>query len=282
MKRISFSIDIKASKEKVWFSLWDEENYENWTNVFCGGSSAVSDWNQGSKIYFLTPDGSGMNSKISIKQPFDTMAFHHIGELKQFKEMPQTEETLSWSGCEERYDLIENNGITTLKATMDVVEKFADFFNDTFPKALQKIKEIAESETKSITVRIATKESLEKIWDYFTQPKHIVKWNFASEDWHCPKAENDLKVGGTFTSTMASKDGKMSFDFGGTYSEVIPMKKYAYTMEDGRKATVKFDVLDGQTIITENFDPENENPIDMQRDGWQSILNNFKKHVENN
>ena len=164
---------------------------------------------------------------------------------------------------------------------MDVVEKFADYFSDTFPKALQKLKEIAENETNSITVRVSTKEKLEKVWKYFTLPEHITKWCFASDDWHAPKAENNLKTGGTFSTTMAAKDGSMSFDFGGTYSEVVPMKKYVYTMGDGRKVNVKFDVLDGHTVITENFEPENQNPIDMQRGGWQAILENFKKYLEN-
>lgn len=282
MKKIAFSIDIKAPKEKVWNSLWDDENYENWTSAFCEGSYTVSDWNEGSKIYFLTPNGGGMNSKISIKKPFETMAFNHFGELKEFNEVPNTPETEVWSGSEERYDLNEDNGITTVTATMDVVEEFADFFNDAFPNALQKLKEIAESETKSITVRILTKESLEKVWDYFTNPKHIVNWNNASDDWHCPKAENDLTVGGTFSSTMASKEGKMSFDFNGTYTEVVPMKKFVYTIADGRKVTVKFDVMDDMVILTENFAPENENSMELQRAGWQAILENFRKYLENN
>lgn len=281
MKKITFSIDIKAPKEKVWYSLWDDENYENWTSAFSEGSHAVSDWNEGSKIYFLGPgSGGGMSSKISIKKPFDTMSFTHLGEIKEYKEIPNTAETESWSGSEERYDLTEKDGVTTVTLTMDVVEKFADYFNDVFPKALQKLKEIAESDTKSITVRISTKEKLEKVWDYFTKPEHITKWCFDSDDWHAPKAENDLKTGGTFSTTMAAKDGSMSFEFGGTYTEVIHLKKYSYTMGDGRKVTVKFDVLDGNTIVTENFQPETQNPIDMQRGGWQSILENFKKYLE--
>lgn len=281
MKKVTFSIDIKAPKEKVWYSLWDDENYENWTSAFCEGSFTISDWNEGSKIYFLGPGGGGgMSSKISIKKPFDLMSFSHISEIMDFKELALTEETQAWSGSEERYDLTENNGITTVKVTVDIVETHADFFNEAFPKALQKLKEIAENETKSITVRISTKEPLEKVWNYFTQPEHITKWCFASDDWHAPKAENDLKVGGTFSTTMAAKDGSVSFDFGGTYIEVVPMKKYAYTMPDGRKVTVKFDVMDDNVILTENFDPEHQNTMELQRGGWQAILENFKKHLE--
>jgi uncharacterized protein YndB with AHSA1/START domain len=282
MKKASFSIDINAPKEKVWYALWDDENYENWTAAFCDGSFTISDWNEGSKIYFLAPGGAGMNSKISIKKPFDLMSFNHISEVKDFKEIPLTDETKAWSGCEERYDLTENNGVTTVTATVDIMEAHADYFNEAFPKALQKLKEIAENETRSISVRISTKEPLEKVWDYFTRPEHITKWCFASDDWHCPKADNDLRTGGTFSTTMASKDGSTQFDFGGTYSEVVPMKKYVYTLADGRKVTVKFDVLDDAVILTENFEPERQNSLEMQRSGWQAILENFKKHVENN
>lgn len=280
MRKLSFSIDINAPKEKVWYSLWDDENYESWTSAFCEGSNIATDFEEGSKIYFMGPDGSGMNSRVTIKKPFDVMSFNHYGELKNWKEMPQSEITKSWSGSEERYGLTEKDGVTTVDVTVDIVESHEGYFNEAFPKALDKLKEIAESPTKSITVKASTKESLEKAWDYFTNPKHIVNWCFASDDWHCPKAENDLKVGGTFSTTMASKDGKISFDFGGTYTEVEPMKKYAYTMADGRKVTVKFHVIDGQTIITENFEPENTNPEDMQRSGWQAMMDNYKKYLE--
>jgi uncharacterized protein YndB with AHSA1/START domain len=281
MKKLTFSIDIKAPKEKVWYSLWDEENYENWTSVFSEGSYAVSDWSEGSKIYFLGPGGGGgMHSVIHIKKPFDIMSFKHLTEIKDFKEVALNEESESWFGSEERYDLTENNGITTVIVTLDAVEQFEGFFNDAFPKAMQKLKEIAEGETKSITVRISTKESLERVWDSFTNPKHIVNWCFASDDWHCPKAENDLRTGGKFSTTMASNDGARSFDFGGTYDEVVPMKKYVYTIEVGRKVTVKFDVMDDLVIVTENFEPENANPLEMQRGGWQTILENFKKYVQ--
>ena len=280
MKKLTFSIDIKAPKEKVWYSLWDDDNYENWTTAFCEGSFTISDWKEGSKIYFLDPNGSGMSSKVSIHKPFDTMSFNHIGELKHFKELPLTEETKSWSGSEERYDLTENNGITTVTASVDIVEKFADYFNGTFPKALQKVKEIAESDVQSIMVRTATNKSLENVWDYFTNPKHIVNWNNASDDWHCPKAENNLKVGSGFNFTMASKDGKMSFDFKGIYSEIVPLKKIVYNIEDGRKVTIKFAVMDATVIVTESFEPENVNSVALQRQGWQNILDNFKKYIE--
>ncbi len=280
MQKLVFSIDIKASKEKVWYSLWDDDNYQNWTSAFCEGCYTISNWEQGSKILFLMPNGSGMSSVVNINKPFETMCFKHLREIKEFREMPETEESKLWSGSDERYDISESDGFTTVSVSMDIVDSHAQYFKETFPKAMQKLKEIAEAETKSITVRIATKETREKTWDFFTNPKHIVSWCFASDDWHAPKAENDLREGGTFSTTMAAKDGSFSFDFGGIYNEVVPMEKFSYTMGDGRKVSVKFDMLDNEVILTENFEPELQNPMEMQRTGWQMILENFKKYLE--
>lgn len=121
-----------------------------------------------------------------------------------------------------------------------------------------------------------------KVWEYWTKPEHITKWNFASDDWHCPSAENDLQIGGKFSSRMEAKDGSFGFDFWGIYDEIIPHKKIAFTMGDGRKAETNFDKQNDRIKITTIFDAENENPIEMQKFGWQAILNNFNKHVEEN
>ena len=121
-----------------------------------------------------------------------------------------------------------------------------------------------------------------KVWDYWTKPKHIINWNFADDSWHCPKAENDLRVGGKMNSRMEAKDGSFGFDFEGIYDEVIEHKKITYTMADGRQATTIFENVDGRTNVTITFDAENENPVEMQKGGWQAILNNFKKYTETN
>ncbi|MBK8944430.1 MAG: SRPBCC family protein [Ignavibacteriae bacterium] len=121
-----------------------------------------------------------------------------------------------------------------------------------------------------------------KVWEYWTQPEHITKWNFASDDWHCPSTENDLRVGGKFSSRMEAKDGSFGFDFWGIYDEVIPQKKISYTMGDGRKAITDFEQQNDEIKITTIFDAESENSIELQKFGWQSILNNFKKLVEEN
>jgi uncharacterized protein YndB with AHSA1/START domain len=135
---------------------------------------------------------------------------------------------------------------------------------------------------KKITVQTIVNEPIEKVWDAYTNPKHIVKWNFASPDWKCPRAENDLRVGGKFISRMEAKDGSEGFNFSGTYTEVVPKKRLAYTMEgeDKRKAEINFEEMGNSTAVTVTFDPENINPIEMQRGGWQVILDNFRNYAE--
>lgn len=133
---------------------------------------------------------------------------------------------------------------------------------------------------EQITVKTTAKAAAKKVWDLWTDPNHIVKWNTASEDWHTPRAENDLRVGGKFLSRMEAKDGSFGFDFTGTYDEVEPQKRIAYTIEDGRKAKIDFKETQGNTEIITAFDPETQNPIEMQRDGWQAILDNFKNYTE--
>ena len=121
-----------------------------------------------------------------------------------------------------------------------------------------------------------------RTWEFFTEPAHIIKWNFASDDWQCPSAENNLVVGGTFNYRMEAKDGSFGFDFVGTYDEIKPNLLIAYTMGDGRKVSVTFASADDQTNIVETFEAENQNSPEMQRAGWQAILDNFRKYVEGN
>jgi uncharacterized protein YndB with AHSA1/START domain len=134
--------------------------------------------------------------------------------------------------------------------------------------------------TKTITVGVTLSAGIPKVWDLWTSPGHVVKWNSASEGWHCPKAENDLRPGGKFKYTMASRDEKMSFDFEGVYDDVIAQKRIAYSISDGRKVTVGFENLGDQSKVTETFEAEEIHPEEIQKEGWQAILNNFKKYVE--
>lgn len=131
-----------------------------------------------------------------------------------------------------------------------------------------------------ITVQALVHASLSKVWDCWTLPEHITKWTFASDDWESPSAENDLRVGGTFKTRMQAKDGSAGFDFSGIYSTVRERALIEYGISDGRRVKVEFVETPEGVRVTETFDPENENPEELQRSGWQSILNNFKKHVE--
>lgn len=133
-----------------------------------------------------------------------------------------------------------------------------------------------------ITIETTIAKSIEKVWKYYTGVEHIVNWNFASPEWHCPKASNDLKKGGKFLSTMAAKDGSMSFDFEGVYDEVIDHELINYTMPDGRKVETLFEDNKDSVKVTTIFDAEDMNPTDMQKAGWQAILDNFKLYVESN
>ena len=132
----------------------------------------------------------------------------------------------------------------------------------------------------NITVEVTVNAPLEKAWEVFTTPDHIIKWNNASPDWHTPKAENDLKSGGTFVYRMEAKDGSFGFDFSGIYDAVKTNEFIAYTLGDGRKVFVTFIPEELKTKVIETFEAENVNPAEMQKDGWQSILENFKKYTE--
>jgi uncharacterized protein YndB with AHSA1/START domain len=135
-------------------------------------------------------------------------------------------------------------------------------------------------ESSSITVRTTLQAPIEKVWDYWTTPQHIMNWNNASDDWHTPRAENDLRVGGKFLSHMAAKDGSMGFDFGGTYTAITPLSRIEYVLGDNRKVTTEFSANDQFTDVIETFDPEKINPLELQRTGWQAILDNFKRYTE--
>lgn len=131
-----------------------------------------------------------------------------------------------------------------------------------------------------ITVSTIVTADRAKVWEYWIKPEHITKWNHASEDWVCPRAESDLREGGTFSARMEAADGSEGFDFTGTYTEVVPQERIRYVMDDGRTVTVMFEDGASGTRVTETFDPESENTEEMQRSGWQAILDNFKAYVE--
>ncbi len=133
---------------------------------------------------------------------------------------------------------------------------------------------------EKIIIKILINSSIERVWEFWTKPEHIIKWNYASEDWHTTKAENDLRVGGKFLTRMEAKDGSFGFDLEGIYDEIKDNEKLDYTLLDDRKVLIYFlQSKDGVEII-QNFEAEKENSIELQKQGWQAILNNFKAYAE--
>lgn len=133
---------------------------------------------------------------------------------------------------------------------------------------------------QTITVETTVNAPVEKVWKSWNTPADIMEWNNASDDWHTPKVEIDLRVGGQFLARMEAKDGSFGFDFVGTYEHIIPNKKIVYVIADGRKVDITFEGLGSDTKVTETFEIEDENSMELQRTGWQAILDNFKKHTE--
>ncbi|HPW98318.1 MAG TPA: SRPBCC family protein [Flavobacterium sp.] len=134
---------------------------------------------------------------------------------------------------------------------------------------------------EKITVKTTIAAPIAKVWNAFTNPIDIINWNTADASWHCPKSENDLRVGGRFLSRMEAKDGSFGFDFEGTYNIINLHKEITYTMDDGRVAKTLFNEVDNKTEVETTFDAEEENTLDLQRNGWQAILNNFANYVTN-
>lgn len=138
------------------------------------------------------------------------------------------------------------------------------------------------SNSTKVTVQAVIQAPVEKVWKYWTEPEHITKWNQATDDWHSPRSENDLRVGGKFLTRMEAKDGSMGFDFFGVYDAVEEHEKISYTLGDGRKVDITFSEQGNETKVVETFDAESTHPIDFQQAGWQAIMDSFKRYTENN
>lgn len=141
---------------------------------------------------------------------------------------------------------------------------------------------MSTTEKTIVTIEAEVKAPIEKVWKLWTTPEHICKWNTASPDWHTPRAENDLRVGGKFLSRMEAKDGSFGFDFTGTYTTVKTNERIDYLMDDGRNCWINFTSNGNTTHIHSKFEAESQNPVEMQKGGWQAILDNFKAYAETN
>jgi len=217
MEKLKFSTDINAPKEKVWEILWNLDSYKAWTSAFHEGSYAETDnWKEGTKVLFLGPGRSGMVSRVAANKPNEYMSFEHLGEVKEGVEDTTSDAVKIWAGSTENYTLKGENGTTTLLVDMDITPEFKEMFEKMWPKALEKIKALAEGTAKTmITIEAEVTAPVEKVWNAWNAPEHIVNWAFASDDWHCPKAENDIRTGGKFSTTMAAKEDSFRFHLAG-------------------------------------------------------------------
>jgi len=284
MKKLHFSIKISATRETVWHTMLDDSTFRRWTDVFASGSHFVGSWEKGSKILFLAPledSTSGMVSRIAENRPYEFISIEHLGEVHGGKEETTSEKMKGWRGALENYTFKEISGQTEVSVDTDTVEDYEKMFEQKWPEALERLKEIAEGRLpRTVIVSAIVRAPMKKVWEYWISPEHITKWAIASDDWEAPAAENDVRIGGKFKTVMTAKDKSSSFDFTGTYTTVRENELIEYDIEDGRHVKVQFSQLPDVVQITESFEPERTNPEDMQRSGWQAILNNFKKHVE--
>jgi uncharacterized protein YndB with AHSA1/START domain len=280
MQPLQYSISIHATPQKIWEILWHKTSYTIWTSPFTYGTYALGQIALGESFQFLNPDGGGLYGTIDICKNHQEIRFNHNGEVKNFEKIIDDSAKEIWGKIHEHYVLETNGNETILTVTIAGMNDWQAYFDDTFPKALQTVKNIIDK--KLICIEINTSEPIHKVWTYYTSPNHIMHWNQASPDWHCPKAENDLQISGAFSYTMAAKDASFSFDFSGKYTAIENEKIINYTMDDGRICEILFIQMKEGTRIVQAFEPETENTIELQTGGWQAILDSFVNYLENN
>ncbi|MFV0389388.1 MAG: SRPBCC family protein [Pyrinomonadaceae bacterium] len=268
---------IEAPRNIVWRALWDDKFYRRWTAIFKEGSYVKGAWEKGGEIHFLTPEGNGMYSRINALDEPNEIVFEHLGEIKDGVRTEKEE----WLGNFEGYELEETAEGTRLTVSIKISPEWLGYFDETFPKALEKLKEIAEAaDAFSVTIEVTAKCDIRKAWSSFTAAENLTRWNFAGDDWHCPKAENELRPGGRFNYRMETKDGNIGFDLTGSFISVDKPESLVYEFDDGRRVEVVFESTEDTTRVIQTFEVENENPVSLQRNGWQTILNNFAAFCE--
>jgi uncharacterized protein YndB with AHSA1/START domain len=259
MPKLHQSITINANKQKVWYTITNKQKYELWTTVFNPGSTFEGQWEQGQKMKFLGPDekgnvNSGLVSQIWELKIFEYISIKHLGLVKDGVEDFDSEEAKKWTPAFENYTLVEKDTETTeFVVDMDVVEDYFGEMEKMWQKGIVELKKIAEKPFEKITIKTIINQSLETVWNSYNNPEDVQKWNTADPSWHCHKAENDLKIGGKFSYTMAAKDGSYSFNFGGTYTAIENQRYLEYILDDGRKVEIKFDQTPNGVEIVEIY-----------------------------
>ena len=284
MQRVTYSLFIPAPRQTVWDAVIGKETYPQWTEDFCPGSDVRGEWKAGEKIHFIAPNAEGthdgMYSEIAELRPLEYISIHHLGILRNDQPVTEGKEAQEWKDAYENYTFTEEGAGTMFRVDIDLEENWIPFFNDLWPKALERVKQICiDGESNLVSVFTWIKAPTEKVWEYYTNPAHVTRWNFASPDWECPTATADLREGGKFSSRMQAKDGNMGFDFGGAYTKVEAPTHLAYRMDDGRTAQVDFRSEGEYVHVTVRFEKESMNPRALQKQGWQAILTSFADFV---
>lgn len=274
MRTLTFSIDILASTEHVWNTMLNQASYKEWTAAFAPGCSYEGSWEQGTKMRFLGPNGSGMFSEVAENRPYAHLSVRHIGYDENGKKVTFT------PALYEKYTFTVAELGTRLQVDLDVLPEFEVDMTEAWPKALAQLKEICQRPGPAVEVTSVISAPLAHVWQCWIEPKHITGWAFASPDWAVGNVENDVRAGGRFLTNMHAKDGSAGFDFTGTYTVVEPQQRLIYRTDDSRVVEVTFAREGNGTRVTERFETERVYPPEMQQAGWQSILDNFRTYTE--
>lgn len=280
MKRIHLERTLPAPPEIVWELIVDPDQYRLWTDVFSPGSGFTGSWEKGGKIRFTAPDEagveSGMLSEIADSRWPEHISIHHVGLLLNGLEDKASSFAREWVPSFENYTLSRTpEGGCRFQLAQDLPESRIAEFTARWETAFERMAQLIEtSETlgKAISLEARSAASPEELWDRLVTPEKVMTWNFASEDWHCPKARNELVPGGEFHYEMAARDGSASFDFWGTYTEIQKPEQLNFTLGDGRRVWITLEGKPWGCLIRERFEAEQMNSLHLQRQGWQSIL----------
>ncbi len=287
MKLLELKQMIKSPVNQVWETIIGKETYPNWTKVFGGSSEFVGEWKEGEKVYFVgsaNGETAGMVSMIEKLVEGKYISIIPIGMFMGKIENAVISNENEWIGSSESYTLIQDGENTIFELKANIPDEFFYSFSDMWKRGLLRLANLCESgNIKKISITTTVNSTIESVWDAWTNPHHITKWAFASDDWESPIAKNEIKNDGKFLTRMQSKaDPNIGFDFTGQYMEVQEKKYINYIIDDGRFVEIIFEEVDCGIKISQTFEAEQENSVELQRAGWQSILDNFKYYVEKN
>ena len=283
MIKIRLERDFNVAPELLWELVVDPDHYRFWAESFSEGSTFYGEWTKGSKIRFVGEDENGLEngmiSEIAESRWPEFISIKHVGLVMGGVDDYDSPTAREWTPALENYTFTsKEDGTCTFEVEQDVPEEEAEEFKANWENSFDRMAirlQTSGDVGKVITLREKSSQRPEEIWEKLVTPEKVKSWNYASDDWHCPNAENTLAIGGEFHYEMAAKDGSESFDFGGTYTDIEPPEKLYFALGDGRKVRIDiFEKPDG-CLIEERFEAEQQNNLHLQRQGWQSILKNL-------